>query len=105
MPKTHLIDGTFGNMVDIVTVTVVADIFAGNSVLQYNLFLWLAERYYQDYLVLKGEAELIGKFEKEYGMKIVYPDVEAFRKNAGSAYKDFESEWGKGMYEKIQGIR
>ena len=62
-------------------------------------------RYYQNYLVLKGEADLIKKFEQEYGMTILYPDVEPFRRNVGNAYKEFEKDWGKGMYEKIQAIR
>ncbi len=75
---------------------------------QYRIWIRKAlevARYYQNYLVLEGEARLLRKFEKEYGMKITYPDVEAFRKNALKTYKKFEKDWGKGMYEKIQSAK
>lgn len=62
----------------------------------------LTARNYMNYLVLEGEATLLEKFEKRYGMKIVYPDLEPWRKNARPAYKEFESKWGAGVYEKIQ---
>ncbi len=62
-------------------------------------------RYYQNYLVLEGEARLLRKFEKEYGMQIIYPDVAAFRKNALKVYKKFDKDWGTGMYEKIQSFQ
>ncbi len=61
-------------------------------------------RHYMNYLVLEGEATLLEKFEKQYGLKVIYPDVEAFRKNARPAYKEFEAKWGPGLYEKIQAI-
>ncbi len=72
---------------------------------QYRMWIRKAlevARYYQNYLVLEGEARLLRKFEKEFGMKIVYPDVDAFKKNALKTYKKFDKDWGKGMYEKIQ---
>jgi tripartite ATP-independent transporter DctP family solute receptor len=61
-------------------------------------------RHYMNYLVLEGEATLLEKFEKQYGLKVIYPDVEAFRKNARPAYKEFEAKWGAGLYDKIQAI-
>lgn len=75
---------------------------------QYKLWIQKAlevSRYYENYLVLKGEADLLGKFEKEHGMKIVYPDINAFRANAKKVYREFEKEWGEGMYEKIQAVQ
>jgi tripartite ATP-independent transporter DctP family solute receptor len=62
----------------------------------------MTARNYMNYLVLEGEATLLEKFEKDYGMKIIYPDLEPWRKNARPAYKEFESKWGPGVYEKIQ---
>lgn len=62
-------------------------------------------RYYENYLVLEGEARLIRKFENEYGMTIIYPDIDAFRANAQKVYKAFDSEWGAGMYEKIRSFK
>ncbi len=61
-------------------------------------------RSYMNYLVLEGEASLVEKFEKQYGIKFVYPDLEPWRKNARPAYKEFESKWGAGIYEKIQAM-
>ena len=61
-------------------------------------------RRYENDLVLRGEAELLKKFEKDYGMKIIRPDVNAFRQNARKVYREFENEWGAGMYEKIQAV-
>jgi len=62
----------------------------------------MTARAYMNYLVLEGEATLLEKFEKQYGMKIVYPDLEPWRKNARPAYREFEAKWGAGIYEKIQ---
>jgi TRAP-type C4-dicarboxylate transport system substrate-binding protein len=55
-------------------------------------------------VVLEGEATLLEKFETQYGLKILYPDLEPWRKNARPAYKEFESKWGAGAYEKIQSM-
>lgn len=63
----------------------------------------IAARYHCNYLVLKQEAELLGKF-KEHGMEIVIPNKEAFMERAVEIYKKYEDEWG-GMYEKIQNMR
>lgn len=64
-----------------------------------------AARRFQNDLVLGGEARLLEEFEKEHGMVIVTPDVEAFRKHARKVYEEFEGEWGEGMYERIQAVR
>ena len=61
-------------------------------------------RNYMNYTVLEGEATLLEKFEKQYGLKILYPDLEPWRKNARPAYKEFEAKWGAGVYEKIQSM-
>jgi tripartite ATP-independent transporter DctP family solute receptor len=62
----------------------------------------LTARHYMNHMVLEGEATLLEKFEKQYGLKITYPDLEPWRKAARPAYKEFESKWGAGVYEKIQ---
>jgi tripartite ATP-independent transporter DctP family solute receptor len=60
-------------------------------------------REYQNSIVLDGEASLVEEFENEHGMTIVRdPDRKAFMRHALQSYKNFESDWGKGMYEKIQ---
>jgi len=59
----------------------------------------------QNKIVLDGEASLVRDFEK-YGMTIVRdPDLAAFRANARMVYKDFDGEWGVGMYERIQDMK
>lgn len=71
---------------------------------------WIIEalhraRDYQNKIVLDSERRLVEEFRSKYGMKIIYPDIEAFKKNAKKIYSDFEDEWGRGVYEKIQGIK
>jgi TRAP-type C4-dicarboxylate transport system substrate-binding protein len=61
-------------------------------------------RNFMNHMVLEGEANLLEKFEKQYGLKIIYPDLEPWRKYARPAYKEFESKWGAGVYEKIQSM-
>jgi tripartite ATP-independent transporter DctP family solute receptor len=61
-------------------------------------------RNHMNYLVLEGEASLVEKFEKQYGIKFVYPDLEPWRKNAKPAYKEFEAKWGAGLYDKVQAM-
>jgi tripartite ATP-independent transporter DctP family solute receptor len=61
-------------------------------------------RRYHDGLVLKGEADLIREFRDEHGMVIIEPDVEAFRRHAREVYREFEGEWGEGVYERIQAV-
>jgi len=73
--------------------------------LEYKVWMHTAlmtARNYMNYLVLEGEATLLEKFEKQYGLKIIYPDLDPWRKHARPAYKEFEAKWGAGVYEKIQ---
>jgi TRAP-type C4-dicarboxylate transport system substrate-binding protein len=64
----------------------------------------MTARHFMNHMVLEGEATLLEKFEKQYGLKIIYPDLEPWRKHARPAYKEFESKWGAGVYEKIQSM-
>ena len=69
---------------------------------------WIIEalrvaREHQNRIVLEGEASLVEEFEGVHGMTIVRdPDREAFMRHALESYREFEDDWGKGMYEKIQ---
>ena len=47
---------------------------------------------------------LVDEFKKK-GMTVITPDVEAFRKASMTAIPKLEEKWGKGLYEKIAGIR
>lgn len=60
---------------------------------------------YQNRLVLDEEARLLKVIEKERGITVVRPDIEAFRLNARKIYADFQKDWGPGVYEKIQSSR
>ncbi len=42
---------------------------------------------------------------KSGGMNIVKPDVDAFRKGTAFIIKEYESEWGEGLYEEIQSVK
>jgi len=71
---------------------------------------WILEalaraREYHDEMVLTGEAELLKEFRDEHGMVIVEPDVEAFRRHARETYREYESEWGEGVYDRIQAVK
>jgi tripartite ATP-independent transporter DctP family solute receptor len=63
-----------------------------------------AGREHQNKLVLDGEAALIAEFRDVHGMTIVEPDVEAFRAHAREVYREFEGEWGAGMYDRIRAV-
>lgn len=39
------------------------------------------------------------------GMQVVQPDVESFRKATQTVIKQFEDQWGKGLYERIQAVK
>lgn len=39
------------------------------------------------------------------GMQVVQPDVESFRRATQPVIKQFEDQWGKGLYERIQAIK
>jgi len=62
-------------------------------------------RNFQNGLVLNEEKTLLGEFEKEHHMIIIRPDTEAFRTNARKVYREFEKEWGEGMYDRIQAVK
>jgi tripartite ATP-independent transporter DctP family solute receptor len=64
----------------------------------------LVGRFQANYLATKEETELIGKFREKYGMDIIVPDRQAFRKYAADYYSQskFQEEWGAGKYEYIQ---
>ncbi|MGI5965974.1 hypothetical protein DWV16_06225 [Anaerotruncus sp. AF02-27] len=58
-----------------------------------------------DHAVAKG-SQLIEEAEKSqiselegYGMKVLHPDVEAFKANAKSVIDEFSSNWNEGLYE------
>jgi tripartite ATP-independent transporter DctP family solute receptor len=53
-----------------------------------------------DKLTIEAENKLLDAM-KNYGMQIIEPDVEAFRKATAVVPPQFESVWGKGLYEKI----
>ncbi|MBP1933330.1 sialic acid TRAP transporter substrate-binding protein SiaP [Ammoniphilus resinae] len=42
---------------------------------------------------------------KAKGMEVIEPDVDAFREATKSVITEFESEWGAGIYEKIQAVK
>ncbi len=49
----------------------------------------------------KGQLELV----KSKGMKVVTPDVAAFRAATADVYKKYESAWGKGFFERVRDAR
>ncbi|MDR7521808.1 MAG: DctP family TRAP transporter solute-binding subunit [Armatimonadota bacterium] len=56
-------------------------------------------------LVLKDEAELLGKF-RAAGMEVITPDMDAFRAQARRCLPDkFGKVWGQGVYEAIASAR
>lgn len=58
-----------------------------------------------DALILKDEAELLGKF-KAAGMEVITPDIEAFRAQARRCLPEkFGTTWGRGVYEAIASAR
>ena len=46
----------------------------------------------------KGQLELV----KSKGMKVITPDVAAFRAATANVYKKYEDAWGKGFFERIR---
>jgi tripartite ATP-independent transporter DctP family solute receptor len=46
----------------------------------------------------KAQLELV----KSKGMKVITPDVEAFRAATANVYKKYEDVWGKGFFERIR---
>jgi tripartite ATP-independent transporter DctP family solute receptor len=64
-------------------------------------------RSYSNFLILDQEADLLGRFQSEFGMEVVIPDKKAFMDSAQAYYSDekFDKRWGKGMYSKIQNVK
>jgi len=56
---------------------------------------------YQTDLTLKNDAAAIDQL-KQHNVKIVQPDTAAFRAATANVYKQFESKWAKGFYERIR---
>ena len=61
-------------------------------------------RVLNDRLTVEAESKLLETM-KSYGMQVIDPDVEAFRKATAVVPPKMESVWGKGLYEKIVNIR
>ncbi|MDI3522005.1 MAG: TRAP-type transport system periplasmic protein [Bacillota bacterium] len=59
---------------------------------------------YNTKLTMEAEEYYRNKF-KELGNDVIEPNLEAFRNNAKPVYQEFESTWGKGLYEKIQAVK
>jgi tripartite ATP-independent transporter DctP family solute receptor len=58
------------------------------------------------------QNQILGAAEKEQlelvrgkGMKVVQPDVEAFRKATADVHKKYEGAWGKGFFERLRDTR
>jgi TRAP-type C4-dicarboxylate transport system substrate-binding protein len=64
-------------------------------------------RSFSNFMILDQEADLLGRFQKEYGMEVVIPDKKAFMDSAQKFYskEKYDKLWGKGMYEKIQNVK
>jgi len=54
--------------------------------------------------IISQEKSLLNEFEKK-GMKVLTPDLEAFRKASMTAIPKLEETWGKGLYERITSVR
>ena len=60
---------------------------------------------YHDKMVREGEDALVIEFRDEHGMEIITPDVDAFRAHAREVYREFEADWGEGMYDRIREVQ
>lgn len=56
---------------------------------------------YQNKVLADGEKEQLA-LVKSKGMKVVEPDIAAFRAATADVYKKFEGQWGKGFFERIR---
>ncbi len=54
--------------------------------------------------IISDEKKMLEEM-KSRGMQVVQPDVASFVKATASVYKDFESNWGPDLYNKIQALR
>ncbi len=51
-----------------------------------------------------AEKKWLGEMQAK-GMQVVQPDVDAFRAATQTVIKQFESQWGVGLYERIQAVK
>jgi TRAP-type C4-dicarboxylate transport system substrate-binding protein len=56
---------------------------------------------YQTDLTLKNDAAAIEQL-RQHNVKIIEPDIAAFRAATANVHKQFESKWTKGFYERIR---
>src|SRR5262245_26817035 len=56
---------------------------------------------FQNGLLAKAEKEQLDQVRGK-GMKVLQPDVAAFRTATADVYKKFENVWGKGFYERVR---
>jgi len=54
--------------------------------------------------VAAAEKNWLGEMQAK-GMQVVQPDMEAFRKAVQPVIKQFEGQWGVGLYERIQAVK
>lgn len=53
---------------------------------------------------LKYEKEKLAEM-KEAGIKVIEPDLEAFKESSKKIVEEFEDQWGQGVYEKLQNAK
>jgi tripartite ATP-independent transporter DctP family solute receptor len=54
---------------------------------------------------VKSQERSLLKTFKTNGMKVIKPDIAAFRKATLPVIRQFEGQWGKGLYEQIQAVK
>jgi TRAP-type C4-dicarboxylate transport system substrate-binding protein len=59
---------------------------------------------YQNQILATAEKQQL-ELVRGKGMKVVQPDVEAFRKATADVHKKYEGAWGKGFFERIRDTR
>jgi len=56
---------------------------------------------YQNQLVQEQAKQDLENLRAE-GMTVIEPDIDAFRAATADIYKQFEDEWGEGLFERMQ---
>jgi tripartite ATP-independent transporter DctP family solute receptor len=51
------------------------------------------------------EDTKLAEIKQKGAMQVIQPDIEAFKQATKAVYKEFESQWGAGLYEKIQDVK
>jgi TRAP-type C4-dicarboxylate transport system substrate-binding protein len=59
---------------------------------------------YQNNLINQDDAASLEKL-KAAGMKVIDPDVDAFKAATANVHKEFEGKWPKGLFERIVAVR